>query len=616
MTPRPLLAIPLCLLATSAAVAATPPLCIPAHAKKHPDLAEARSFIRCVETKSTENRERLARASWIMSNFITVDTQALAADAQRERSALITTLERESRRYSELRLPADEKRKLELLRLQNSAPAPNTPADRAEMARLLTGMQGAYGAGRWCPPDQDGKCQTLDDLEETLATSRDPKALRDAWSGWRTVSPRYRNDYTRFVALANAGARELGYHDLGELWRSDYDMPADAFPAEIERLWQQVKPLYDSLHTYTRYKLIQQYGNEARRADGLIPAHLLGNMWAQSWENLEPILKPSAGDAGDDLSAELAARRLDGKALTHYAEGFFTSLGMQKLPETFWQRSLFTRPQDRDVVCHASAWTLDERQDVRLKMCLHPTATDFLTAHHELGHVYYFLAYADQPALFRSGANDGFHEAIGDLLALSVTPGYLKQVGLVQNLPDEQAQISVLLNRAREKVAFLPFGYMVDQWRWKVFSGEVSPADYNKAWWALAAQYQGIAPPVARSEHDFDPGSKYHVAANVPYMRYFLAHVLQFQFHRALCREIGFQGPLHQCSIYGNRVAGAKLQKMLALGASRPWPDALEALTGERRMDASALLEYFAPLKQWLDAENRRLAAELDTPRG
>lgn len=398
----------------------------------------------------------------------------------------------------------------------------------------------------------------------------------------------------------------MGFKDTGAMWREKYDMDADAFAAEMERLWQQVKPLYDSLYVYTRHKLAEKYGKEVVAKDKPIPAHLLGNMWAQSWGNIYPLLAPATGGRGYDLTQILKARNTDPKQMVHYGESFFTSLGFDQLPATFWERSMLTKPQDRDVVCHASAWDVDYQKDVRLKMCIQINEEDFTTVHHELGHNYYQLAYAPQPFLFRDSANDAFHEAIGDTIALSVTSPYLKQIGLIDKTPDPSADIGFLLNRALDKVAFLPFGYLVDQWRWKVFSGEVGPGDYNKAWWALREKYQGVAPPAPRSEQDFDPGAKYHVAANTPYARYFLAAILQFQFHRALCREAGFSGPLYQCSIYGNKKAGEKLKTMLAMGLSKPWPDALKALTGEDKMDATAIIDYFAPLKTWLDQQNAK----------
>jgi peptidyl-dipeptidase A len=408
----------------------------------------------------------------------------------------------------------------------------------------------------------------------------------------------------RFVELSNKGAKEMGFKDTGAMWRSKYDMEPDAFAAEMERLWQQVKPLYDSLYTYTRRKLAEKYGPTVVAEDKPIPAHLLGNMWAQTWGNIYPLLAPANADRGYDLTATLKSRNTDAKQMVRFGEGFFTSLGFEALPASFWERSMFTKPADREVVCHASAWDIDYEKDVRLKMCIQINEEDFSVVHHELGHNYYQMAYSKQPFLFRESANDAFHEAIGDTVALSVTPPYLKQLGLIENVPQPSADIGFLLNRALDKVAFLPFGYLVDQWRWKVFSGEVGPNDYNKAWWELREKYQGVAAPVGRSEQDFDPGAKYHVPANTPYARYFLAAILQFQFHRALCREAGFNGPLYQCSIYGNKRAGEKLKAMLEMGSSKPWPEALKAMTGEDKMDATAIIDYFAPLKTWLDEQN------------
>jgi peptidyl-dipeptidase A len=291
--------------------------------------------------------------------------------------------------------------------------------------------------------------------------------------------------------------------------------------------------------------------------------------------------------------------------MVHYGENFYKSLGFAPLPPTFWERSLFTKPADRDVVCHASAWDIDSKDDLRIKMCIQVRDVDFVTIHHELGHNFYQRAYKNQPPLFQGGANDGFHEAIGDTIALAITPEYLQKINLLDKVPPPEADIPILLRQALDKVAFLPFGLMIDQWRWKVFSGEIKPADYNTTWWELRRKYQGIAPPVQRSEADFDPGAKYHVAANVPYMRYFLADMLEFQFYQALCRESGYKGPLNRCTFYGSKEAGEKFNKMLEMGQSKPWPDALEALTGERQVNAGAILEYFAPLKKWLDEQNK-----------
>ncbi|HZF37927.1 MAG TPA: M2 family metallopeptidase, partial [Blastocatellia bacterium] len=496
---------------------------------------------------------------------------------------------------------------------------PSNPAEREELTRIAVGMESSYGKFEYCPEQgaQSGeakKCLSLGDLETIMAESRNPEELKKAWTGWHKVSPQYRKDYARFVDLANKGAREMGFKDVGAMWRSNYDMEPDQFAAEMERLWLQVKPLYDSLHTYVRARLRQKYG-DAVPATGPIPAQLLGNMWSQAWGNIYDIVKPAATAPAYDLAKILVEKKTDAKQMTRYGEGFFTSLGFALLPPTFWERSLFTKPQDRAVVCHASAWDIDNQKDVRLKMCIKINDEDFQTVHHELGHNYYQMAYAPQPPLYQNSANDGFHEAIGDAIALSVTPEYLKKIGLITASPPESADIGLMMKLALDKVAFLPFGYLVDQWRWKVFSGEVGPGDYNKAWWELRQKYQNIAPPAQRGESDFDAGAKYHVAANVPYARYFLADILQFQFHRAMCREAGYKGPLNRCSIYGNKQVGEKLKKMLEMGQSRPWPEALKALTGEEKMDATAILDYFAPLKTWLDEQNKALGKSTTPPK-
>lgn len=568
--------------------------------------AEADQFLAAAEKRLYELAVKSAQADWVKSTYITPDTEALAAKANEDYIAATTELAEQSRRFDNADLQPDTKRKLKLLKLSLTLPAPKNAAEREELTKIAASMEGAYGKGKYCPDGEQNKCLSLGEMETILATSRDPEELKRIWVGWRQVSPPYRKDYQRFVELSNKGAQEMGFKDTGAMWREKYDMDPDAFAAEMERLWQQVKPLYDSLYTYTRRKLIAKYGTQVVPETGPIPAHLFGNMWAQQWGNIYPLLAPATGDRGYDLTKVLQSRNTDAKQMVRYGETFFTSLGFEPLPATFWERSMFTKPADRDVVCHASAWDIDFEKDVRLKMCIKPTEEEFTVIHHELGHNYYQMAYANQPFLYRDSSNDAFHEAIGDTVALSVTPSYLKQIGLIDRVPDQSADIGFLLQRSLDKVAFLPFGYLVDQWRWKVFSGEVGPGDYNKAWWELREKYQGVTAPVPRTENDFDAGAKYHVPGNTPYARYFLAHILQFQFHRALCREAGFTGPLYQCSIYGNKQAGEKLKQMLAMGLSKPWPEALKAMTGEDKMDATAIIDYFAPLKQWLDAENAR----------
>jgi len=582
----------------------------PSPATSKPTVAEAEKFVADAEKEINDLGLRAQRAGWVQENFITDDTEQIASDANDALTAAGTRLAKEAVRYDGLTLPYDTARKLKLIKLALTIPAPSDEKERQELSRILVKMDADYGKGKYCPAGEkagDGqpKCYTLNDAEKIMRESTDPAELQKAWVGWHSISASYRNDYVRFVELADKGAREQGYKDVGALWRDNYDMSPDAFAAEEERLWQQVKPLYDALFTYVRTRLQEKYGKQLVPDDGPIPADLLGNMWAQDWTHIYPLVAPANADPGYNLSKILETRNTDAKQMVRYGENFYKSLGMEALPDTFWERSLFTKPRDREVVCHASAWDIDAKKDVRVKMCIEPTAEYFEVVHHELGHNYYQMAYMNQPPLYQNGANDGFHEAIGDTIAKSVTPDYLKQLGLIDTVPDQSKDIGLLMDRALDKVAFLPFGYMVDQWRWKVFSGEIKPDQYNKGWWDLRLKYQGLVPPVPRSEKDFDAGAKYHVASNTPYARYFIADILQFQFHRGLCRIAGYQGPLHRCSIYNNKAAGEALEKMLAMGASRPWPEALKALTGEDKMDATAILEYFAPLKQWLDEQNK-----------
>jgi peptidyl-dipeptidase A len=573
-----------------------------------PTAAEATKFVNDAEAKLAEVNVEQQRASWVAENFITYDTQIIAAAANEKQIALGVELAKQAARFDAVPdLPYDTRRKLDLIKLALTTPGPSDPPATAEMARIGAEMDAMYGAGKYCPPGaSEDKCLDVEQITTIMQKDRDPQTLLDVWNGWHLISRPMKPLYARFVELTNQGARELGYRDAGAMWRSKYDMPPDAFAAEVDRLWNQVKPLYDSLHCYVRWNLTKKYGAEVVPPGKPIPAHLLGNIWAQEWGNIYDVVAPQGMDRGYDLTKILEARKeLDAVGMVKIGEHFFTSLGFAPLPKTFWERSLFVKPKDRDVVCHASAWDIDDKDDLRVKMCISKTADYFQTIHHELGHNFYQRAYNTQPFLYKNSANDGFHEAVGDTIALSVTPSYLVKIGLLDKEPPASADIPLLLRDALDKVAFLPFGIMIDKWRWKVFSGEVTPANYNKAWWDLRRQYQGIAPPNARSESDFDPGAKYHIAANVPYARYFLARILQFQFHRALCQSIHDQGPLNRCSIYGSKEAGAKLNKMLEMGQSRPWPEALEAISGQKQMDATAILDYFAPLKTWLDAQNK-----------
>lgn len=574
----------------------------PAATNAAPDKAQAIAFIQDAEAKMAQLSIEANRAEWIYSNFITEDTAALSAAVGEKVSAASVKFATEAAKYANVELDTANARKLNILRSALVLPAPLDPAKNAELAQISSELNGLYGKGKYC--FADGKCMTQPELSSLMAESRDPAKLLEAWKGWREIAKPMRPLFQREVELANEGAKDLGYANLSELWRSQYDMKPDEFSQELDRLWGQVKPLYESLHCYVRGELNNEYGDAIAPKTGPIPAHLLGNMWAQQWGNVYDLVAPDDADPGYDVTELLAQKGYDEQKMVKQAESFFTSLGFAPLPDSFWSRSLFLQPKDRDVVCHASAWDLDNLDDIRIKMCIQKTAEDFTVIHHELGHNFYQRAYKQQPFLFKNSANDGFHEAIGDTIALSITPSYLKQIGLLEDVPDASKDIGLLLKQALDKIAFLPFGLMIDQWRWKVFSGEITPAQYNQAWWELREKYQGVKAPTDRTEADFDPGAKYHVPGNVPYTRYFLAHILQFQFHKALCDTAGDKGPVHRCSIYGNQAAGEKLNKMLELGASQPWPVALKEVTGTEGMDAKAVLDYFAPLKTWLDEQN------------
>jgi peptidyl-dipeptidase A len=568
-----------------------------------PTPAEAKSFLDTVNATMLKLGVAQGQAGWVQQTYITDDTEAISARVKQEYADAVAKFAKEATRFDKVDVPADQRRQLNLLKVSLVLAPPSDSKESEELSKIMARLESTYGKGKWCPdPAKPDKCKNIDEITKILAESRSEPELRAAWEGWHTIAPPMRKDYTRFVELSNKGAKELGFADTGAMWRSKYDMPPDEFTKDLDRLWGQVRPLYLKLHAYVRMRLRVKYGDMVP-ATGPIPAHLTGNLWAQDWTNVYPLVAPAHADAGFSLTDILKKRNMPALDMVRTGERFYTSVGFDPLPKTFWERSLFVRPKDRDVVCHASAWDIDLEADVRIKMCIEQTADDFTTIHHELGHNFYQRAYKEQPVLFRDSANDGFHEAIGDTIALSVTPEYLVRIGLLDKAPDASRDIGLLMNRALEKIAFLPFGLLIDQWRWKAFSGEIPPTGYNKAWWDLKLKYQGVAPPSARGEEFFDPGAKYHVPDNTPYTRYFLADILQFQFHRALSKAAGCTLPLHRCSIYESKDAGKRLNTMLSMGQSRPWQEALEALTGQKQMDATAILDYFAPLSAWLDEQ-------------
>ncbi len=579
----------------------------PSQAPAKATVAEADAFVKRYNEEGSKLALEFGKAMWVMNTHITADTNFLSSKARERWINFHNGMIAESKRFNDLALTGATGRAMKLIKQGVTMPAPQDKAKVAELAGLSSELKSIYGKGKYCKADDPKDCRDLEKLMDVMAKSRSYDELLDVWTGWRTISPPMRTQYTRFAAIMNEGAKELGFDDTGSLWKSGYDMSGPAFEAEADRLWQQVKPLYDQVHCYVRGRLSQHYGVDKVPLDKPIPAHLLGNMWAQEWGHIFDLVKPYNVRDGLDITRALARKKYDSDKMVRSAEAFYTSVGLRSLPKSFYERSMFTKPRDREVVCHASAWDIDlANDDLRIKMCIDPNEEDLTVIYHELGHIYYYIYYKDQPLLFQSGAHDGFHEAIGDALTLSMTPGYYKKAGFIKDYKtDEKALINYQMKMALDKIAFLPFGKLIDQWRWDVFSGKTTPDNYNAAWWALRTKYQGIAAPVKRTEANFDPGAKYHIPANTPYTRYFLARILQFQFHQAMCKAAGNTGPLHACSIYGSEAAGKKLSAMLALGQSRPWPEALEQLTGTRKMDASAIIDYFAPLMKWLAEENK-----------
>jgi peptidyl-dipeptidase A len=595
----------------------------------------ADQFIARVNEEFRKSYPEISSAQWLSSTYINDDTQMLAAKANERYLTQLNGWIEQARKFEGQKMSPDTARSIQLLKLMTAMPAPRDPAKLAELTQIATRMEGMYGSGSYCTGEGDARqCRQLGELEDVLRSSRDYDKQLDAWQGWHTIAQPMRKDYTRFAELVNEGAKEMGFADTGEMWRSGYDMTPVEIAAETDRLWGQVKPLYEQLHCYTRTKLEAQYGSDKGQVNGLLPAHLMRNMWQQDWGNLWDMLEPYKGAGSLDITgalekqyqadytrelakagaapttdqqfaAERAAQLDVAKQMTERAQDFYTSLGMPKLPESYWSKTQFIKPLDRDVVCHASAWDMNMAGDVRTKMCIKPNEEDFTTIYHELGHVYYYLAYNKRPPLFQGGANDGFHEAIGDTMVLAMTPQYLNSIGMV-GTPQlgNEALINSQMRMALAKVSFLPFGLMIDRWRWGVFDGTIKPDHYNQAWWELKAKYQGVAPATPRGEDFFDPGAKYHVPGNTPYTRYFLSHILQFQFYKGLCDASGYKGPLYDCTFYGNKIAGQKFWSMLEKGSSQPWQATLKELTGSDKADASAVLEYFGPLQTWLKQQN------------
>ncbi|KAI8789456.1 Angiotensin-converting enzyme (ACE) [Biomphalaria glabrata] len=546
----------------------------------------------------------LTEATWNFNTNLTDYNQNITLDKQLKWDQFLQEAASNATGYDTSVMSEADKRQFQIIKdIGISAQTNETKLKR--LNKILSDMESIYSTAKVCLNSTN--CVPLDpDLTKIMAESRDYQLLLDVWKGWSDASGRKMKDlYPEYVELSNEAVQLLGYTDTGAYWRSKYETPT--FEEDVLGLYNQLRPLYEQLHAYVRRKLKAIYGSDNFPASGHIPAHILGNMWAQEWDNLIKELSPYPKKPTFDVTDEMIRQNYTALKIFQTADSFFQSLGLIPMPPEFWNKSVFERPADgREIVCHASAWDFNNGKDFRIKQCTVVNSKDFNTAHHEMGHIEYFLQYANQPIAFRDGANPGFHEAVGDTISLSVnTPEHMYAIGLLkESIEDKKSDINYLMSMALEKIAFLPFGYLIDQWRWKVFRGDITPDKYNEEWWNLRCRYQGIFPPVARSSDDFDPGAKYHIPANYPYISYFVSFVIQFQFHKALCDEAGYKGPLHRCDIYNNTKAGKKLSDMLQLGRSQPWPVAMKIMTGQTKMDAQPLMDYFKPLINFLKKEN------------
>tara|TARA_E500000075_G_C6990213_1_gene322531 strand:- start:859 stop:2676 length:1818 start_codon:yes stop_codon:yes gene_type:complete len=565
-------------------------------------------FLANVESENKKDGPVIYSASWISSNFITYDSQKVIADYGTKYTLKSLERSREAAGFDGLDISKENQRMLNILKSSFVMPPPLDEELASELSEITTSLEAMYGRGEYCFDDEE--CYDLEAFESIIDNSRDPKELLRAWEGWHEIGKPMKPMYMRMVDIGNQGSVDLGYEGLSDLWFSKYDMPAEDFLDDTDRVWSEVKPLYEALHCHVRAKLNEHYGDEVISKTGPLPVHMLGNMWGQSWSNIYDLVYEEKPDSKYiDVTKIINEKSLSEIEMVDYAEDFFISMGFKPLPKTFWERSLFVKPRDRSVVCHASAWNLDPvNNDLRIKMCIEKNEEDFITIHHELGHIFYYQAYNHIPTVFQAGANDGFHEAFGDLLTLSITPDYLVDIGFISKDDADEAKqdpIGLLMKQALDGVVIVPWALMLDKWRSGVFDGDIDESNLNSSWWSLREEYQGINTSYERSENYFDPGAKYHIPGNTPYTRYYLASIMQYQFHEALCNLIDYDGYLHECSIYGNKEAGDRIITTMAMGQSLPWQDAFENLTGTRQLSGKSIMNYYAPLKEWLDEENK-----------
>jgi len=574
--------------------------------------AKATAFVEDAEKQLEADAIEATFASWNYESNITDHNQQISLAAAKKSGLLVKKLGKEAQAFDLTQVKnEDVKRKLKLMRNLGTSALPEAKLGRFN--QLVSDMGSTYSKAKVTKRGGSDLWSLEPELTEIMASSRDPDELQYYWEQWREKSGKMiKGNYHEYIDLYNEAAKLNGFSDASMMKVDPYE--SKTFIQEMEDTWQGLKPLYEKLHAYVRNKLAAQYPGKVQPG-GALPAHLLGNMWAQQWNNIGDILKPYPSKPNLNVTGAMISQGWNQKKMFEKAEEFFTSMGLKPMPQEFWEGSILQKPEDgRDLTCHASAWDFYNGKDYRIKQCTRVNQEDFITVNHEMGHIQYYLQYSGQSYFYRTGANPGFHEGVADILSLAVgTAEYFQRLGLVGeevDVADEETNINILFDMALERIAFLPFGYLVDKFRWDVYSGVTSKEEMNCHWWKLRNQIQGLEPPSKRSKDHFDPGAKYHVAGDVGYVRYFTAFIYEFQFYRAMCLQSGRyvpgdpKKPLHRCNFYGSVEAGDKLKEMLVLGASRPWKEAMMKMTGQPEMSTKAIREYFEPLEKWLDEQN------------
>ncbi|XP_041066850.1 angiotensin-converting enzyme 2 [Carcharodon carcharias] len=518
----------------------------------------------------------------------------------------------------------DKEIKKQLQMLQDKGSGVLPPNDLKRLNHIQNEMAAIYGTGTVCYPSEPSQCMELEPgLTKLMANSKDYNERLWAWEGWRVnVGKRLRPLYEGYVELKNKAAKMNGYEDYGDYWRGNYETDDDEEYAysrkdllrDVKSLFGEIKPLYRELHAYVRAKLGDTFGPEHISSTGCLPAHLLGDMWGRFWGNLYSWSIPYPHQEDIDVTPEMVKQGWNPKEMFQKADAFFQSLGLQAMNDNFWHYSMIEKPTDgRKVVCHPTAWDMGNGADFRIKMCTEVNMENFLTVHHEMGHIQYDMEYANQTYLFRDGANEGFHEGVGEIMSLSAaTPLYLKSLGLLPDsfIEKNETDINFLLKQALTIVGTLPFTLMMEEWRWKMFQGRIPKDQWMKMFWEMKREMVGVVEPLPHDETYCDPAALYHISNDYSFIRYYTRTFYQFQFHEALCRKAKHSGELHKCAITNSTKAGKALRDMLRLGKSQSWTRALQLVTGETKMNAAPLLKYFQPLYDWLkknNAENGRM---------